>query len=318
MSILLHRLFPVALLALVVAAPAKAADQSFVTIGTGGVTGVYYPTGGAICRLVNKNRKTHGIRCSVESTDGSIANIGLLAGGEVEFALAQSDVQATAASRPEGAKLRAAFSLQVEPLHIMVRTDADIAGIADLKGKRVNIGNPGSGQRASAELLLKAAGLTVGDLSLAAELPSAEQAAALCDNKIDAALFTAGTPNGSVKEASRSCDITLVSLDEAFGSDFLAANKGYIATSIPGGTYRGADADVQTVGPVAVLLTTTEVPADTVFQVVKAVFDDFDRFKALHPAFAGLDKKAMLVRGIGIPLHAGAIAYFKQAGLLAQ
>ena len=188
---------------------AQAQDQTFITIGTGGVTGVYYPTGGAICRLVNKDRKEHNVRCSVESTGGSVYNTRTIRNGELDFGVVQSDVQTAAM---EGARafdgdepygdLRSVFSIHPEPLHVMVRAGTGISSVADMKGKAVNIGNPGSGTRALADVLMAANEITPGDLGLAAELKSSEQAAALCDGNIDAAIWAAGLPNGSTMEAT--------------------------------------------------------------------------------------------------------------------
>ncbi|MEO0680792.1 MAG: TAXI family TRAP transporter solute-binding subunit, partial [Pseudomonadota bacterium] len=189
------------------------AQQRFITIGTGGVTGVYYPTGGAICRLVNKGRKDHGIRCSVESTGGSVYNARTIREGELDFGVVQSDVQA-ASLAGEGrfaddgpyADLRAIFSVHPEPMHVMVRADAGITSVADFAGKRVNIANPGSGTRVLAETLIAAEGMSKDDFSLAAELKSSEQSAALCDGKIDATIWAAGLPNGSSMEATSTCE----------------------------------------------------------------------------------------------------------------
>ncbi len=188
---------------------AAAQEQQFITIGTGGVTGVYYPTGGAICRLVNKNRKETGIRCSVESTGGSVYNTRTIRQGELDFGIVQSDVQAAAVTgtgkfADDGAypELRAVFSVHPEPLHVMVRADAGINSVADFAGKRVNIGNPGSGTRVLAEALMDAAGVSTDDFALAAELKSSEQSAALCDGKIQATIWAAGLPNGSSMEAT--------------------------------------------------------------------------------------------------------------------
>ena len=191
---------------------AIAAEKQFITIGTGGVTGVYYPTGGAICRLVNKGRKTHGIRCSVESTGGSVYNTRTIREGELDFGVVQSDVQAAAiagtgkfADDGAYADLRAVFSVHPEPLHVMVRADSGITSVADFADKRVNIANPGSGTRVLAETLMAAAGVSPADFALAAELKSSEQSAALCDGKIDATIWAAGLPNGSSMEATSTC-----------------------------------------------------------------------------------------------------------------
>ena len=199
-------------------APAAYAEE-FITIGTGGVTGVYYPTGGAICRLVNKGRKEHGVRCSVESTGGSVYNINTIREGELEFGVAQSDWQYHAyngTSKFEEAGpfegLRAVFSVHPEPFTVVARADSGITNFEDLKGKRVNIGNPGSGQRGTMEVLLGEMGWTTDDFELATELKAAEQSAALCDNQIDAMVYTVGHPSGSIQEATTACDSVLVNV----------------------------------------------------------------------------------------------------------
>ena len=172
---------------------ARAADEGFFSIGTGGVTGVYYPAGGAICRLVNKEKAAHGLTCTVESTGGSLYNLNALRSGEIEFGVAQSDWQyhalnGTSKFADEGpmTDLRSVFSLYAEPFTVLARADAGIETFADLKGKRVNIGNPGSGQRATMQVVMDAYGWTLQDFAFASELKSAEQAQALCDNKVDA------------------------------------------------------------------------------------------------------------------------------------
>lgn len=299
---------------------AFAADQ-FVTIGTGGVTGVYYPTGGAICRLMNKGRKEHGIRCSVESTGGSVYNTRTIRAGELDFGVVQSDVQAAALAgtgkfADDGAygELRAIFSVHPEPLHVMVRADAGINSVADFKGKRVNIGNPGSGTRVLAEVLMAAAGVAPGDFALAAELKSSEQSAALCDGKLDAAIWAAGLPNGSSMEATSTCDIKLLDLTTSGTDAVLASNAAYAAATIPGGMYPGNEADVASWGPKATFVTSAKTSDEVVYQLVKAVFDNFDDFKKLHPAFSRLVEAEMIKDGLSAPLHDGAVRYYKERG----
>ena len=235
-------------------APAAFAEE-FITIGTGGVTGVYYPTGGAICRLVNKGRKEHGIRCSVESTGGSVYNINTIREGELEFGVAQSDWQFHAyngSSKFEDAGpfegLRAVFSVHPEPFTVVARADAGITTFDDLKGKRVNIGNPGSGQRGTMEVLVDALGWTTGDFALATELKAAEQSAALCDNQIDAMVYTVGHPSGSIQEATTACDSVLVQVQGSAVEGLINDNSFYRSATIPGGMYRGNDGDTQTFG----------------------------------------------------------------------
>jgi TRAP transporter TAXI family solute receptor len=302
---------------------AVAAEQQFVSIGTGGVTGVYYPTGGAICRLVNKNRKEHGIRCSVESTGGSVYNINTIRAGELDFGVAQSDWQYHAyngTSKFEEAgpfeDLRAVFSVHPEPFTVVARADSGVTTFDDLKGKRVNVGNPGSGQRGTMEVVMGAKGWTMDDFSLASELKSAEQSQALCDNKVDAMVFTVGHPSGSIKEATTSCDSVIVSVTGAEVDKLVGDNDYYRTATIPGGMYRGSDSDVQTFGVGATFVSSASVPENVVYEVVKAVFENFEDFKKLHPAFANLKKEEMIKDGLSAPLHDGAAKYYKEAGLM--
>jgi TRAP transporter TAXI family solute receptor len=301
----------------------SASASSFITIGTGGVTGVYYPTGGAICRLVNKDRKQHGIRCSVESTGGSVYNLNTIRAGELDMGVAQSDWQyhayhGTSRFEEQGANkdLRAVFSVHAEPFTVVARKDSGIKTFDDLKGKRVNIGNPGSGQRGTMEVVMAAKGWTADDFRMVSELKAAEQSQALCDNKIDAMVYVVGHPNGSIKEATTSCDTVLVPVDGPVIQKLIADNSYYRKAVIPGGMYAGSPEDVPTFGVGATFVSSTGVPADTVYQVVKAVFENFEDFRKLHPAFANLSKQEMARDGLSAPLHEGAERYFKEAGLL--
>ena len=305
---------------LVAGGSSQAADQ-FISIGTGGVTGVYYPTGGAICRLVNKGRKEHGIRCSVESTGGSVYNVNTIREGELDFGVAQSDVQYNAyngtsqfADQGPFEKLRAVFSVHPEPFTVVARADSGIKTFADLAGKRVNIGNPGSGQRETMEVVMNALGWDKSTFALASELKSAEQSQALCDNKIDAMVFTVGHPSGSIKEATTSCDSIIVPVTGPEIDKLVEDNAYYRKATIPGGMYRGTDEDVETFGVGATFVTSADVPDDVVYVVVKAVFDDFDQFKKLHPAFANLKPEEMIKDGLSAPLHDGAVKYYKEQG----
>jgi TRAP transporter TAXI family solute receptor len=310
------------LLGALVSSPLAAKEQQFTSIGTGGLTGVYYPTGGAICRLVNRNRKEHGIRCSVESTGGSIFNLNTIRNGELDFGVAQSDWQFHAYNgsskfQQAGAnkKLRAVFSIHSEPFTLMARADSGIKTFDDLKGKRVNIGNPGSGQRGTMEVLMKKKGLAKSHLALASELKAGEQSQALCDNKIDAMVYTVGHPNASIKEASTSCQAVLIPVAGPEVDELVAANPFYAKAVIPGGMYRGTDVDTPTFGVKATLVTSADVDEQVVYELVKAVFENLDSFRGLHPAFEHLRKEDML-KGNSAPFHKGAVRYFKEAGLM--
>jgi len=303
-------------------APAQA-ETTFVTIGTGGVTGVYYPTGGAIGRLVNKNRDEHGIRCSVESTGGSVYNLNAIAAGELDMGVCQSDWQyhaynGTSKFEDKGPnrELRAVFSVHPEPFTVVARADSGIKDFKDLKGMRVNIGNPGSGQRGTMEVVMAAMGWTKDDFKLASELKSAEQSQALCDNKVDAMVFTVGHPSGSIQEATTTCDSVLVNVTGPAVQKLVDKHAYYRWATIPGGMYRGNPQDTKTFGVGATFVSSTRVPEEVIYQVVKAVFENFDQFKKLHPAFSVLKKEEMIKDGLSAPLHDGAKKYYKEAGLM--
>jgi hypothetical protein len=302
-------------------APAQA-ENTFVTIGTGGVTGVYYPTGGAICRLVNKSRKEHGIRCSVESTGGSVYNLNAIRAGELDMGVAQSDWQYHAyhgtsqfADAGPNKDLRAVFSVHPEPFTVVARADSGIKTFTDLKGKRVNIGNPGSGQRGTMEELMKALGWTKDDFKLASELKPDEHSKALCDNKIDAFVYTVGHPAGNIQEAASSCDVVLVDVSGPAVDKLVKDNAYYRYATLPGGMYRGTDSDTKTFGVGATFVSSAKVPEAIIYNVVKGIFENFDEFKKLHPAFGILKKEEMVKDGLSAPLHDGAVKYFKEAGL---
>jgi len=301
------------------------AEQKLITIGTGGITGVYYPTGGAICRLVNKGRKEHGVRCSVESTGGSVYNLNTIRAGELDMGVVQSDWQYHAYNGTGKEsfidagpfkELRAVFSVHPEPVSIIARADAGIKHVSDLVGKRVNIGNPGSGTEATWNVMWEAMGHTNDDLKLAAQMKSAETPGALCDNKIDAFFWLVGNPAGLNKEATTTCDSKFVEVSGPAIDKLVADNPFYFYAKIPGGMYKGNPDDIKTFGVGATFVSSTATDPDTVYQVVKAVFENFEDFKKLHPAFAILDKKEMIVNGLSAPLHEGAVRYYKEAGLM--
>lgn len=319
----LKHLVKAAAFASAVMAAASVQAQEFITIGTGSVTGVYYPTGGAICKLVNKGRKDHNVRCSVESTGGSIYNVNTIRGGELDFGVVQSDWQyhgyhgtSKFESQGEFNKLRAMFSIHTEPFNVIVRKDAGIDSIEDLEGKRVNIGNPGSGDRATMSVVMDAMGWSSASFKLASELKGSERSQALCDNKIDAFVYVVGHPNGSIKEATTSCETKLISVTGPKIDAIVADNPYYAFTTIPQGMYRGTEGDINSFGVAATMVTTTDVSDQVAYEVAKAVFENFNTFKRLHPAFANLKKENMVADGLSIPLHPGAERYYKEVGLL--
>ena len=302
---------------------AYAQQQRFVTIGTGGVTGVYYAVGGAVCRLLNKDRKATGIRCSVESTGGSAFNINTIKAGELDFGLAQSDVQYAALkglsqfkeAGPYGG-LRAVYSVHPEPFTVVARKELNAKDFSDLKGKRVNVGNPGSGTRASLDELLAALGWKVSDFSLASELRADEHGPALCDNKIDAFFYGVGHPSANIQDPTTSCGAKLVSITGPAVDKLVAGNPYYAKATIPGGMYANNPEGTQTYGVLATMVTSAKTPDNVVYQLVKATFDNFEEFKKLHPAFANLKPEEMVKNGLSAPLHTGAAKYYKEKGWL--
>ena len=312
-----------ALLAATLAAPTAFAQQKFVTIGTGGVTGVYYAAGGAICRLMNKERARTGVRCSVESTGGSVYNVNTIRAGELDFGVTQSDwqyhaVKGTKVFDKAGpfTELRAVFSVHPEPFTVLARKEANVTKLEDFKGKRFNVGNPGSGTRASMEELLSAMGMKLGDFSLASELKADEHGAALCDNKIDGFFYGVGHPSANIQDPTTTCAAQLVSLTGPAVDKLVAGAPYYAYAEIPGGLYANNPQVTKTYGVLATFVTSAKVPDTVVYEMVKAVFDNFDDFKKLHPAFAHLDPKKMVKDGLSAPLHPGAVKYYKEKGWL--
>jgi len=298
-----------------------AAQQKFVTIGTGGVTGVYYAAGGAICRLVNKDRAKHGIRCSVESTGGSVFNVNTIKAGELDMGFTQSDVQYNATKglaqfKDAGAwgDQRAVFSVHPEPFTVVARKEAGVKTFTDFKGKRFNVGNPGSGTRASLEELLVAMGWKMSDFSLASELKADEHGPALCDGKIDGFFYGVGHPSANIQDPTTSCGAKLVSLTGPAVDKLVAERPYYAKVTIPAGMYPNNPDATQTYGVLATVVSSSKVPAETVYQVVKAVFDNFDEFKKLHPALANLKPENMVADGNSAPLHEGAARYYREKG----
>jgi TRAP transporter TAXI family solute receptor len=314
-------LAPVALLCATLGGTPAMAQQKFVTIGTGGVTGVYYAAGGAICRLVNKDRAKHGIRCSVESTGGSVFNVNTIKAGELDLGFTQSDVQYNAVKgvgqfKDAGAvgDLRAVFAVHPEPFTVVARKEANIGKFEDFKGKRFNVGNPGSGTRASMEELLAAMGWKLSDFSLASELKADEHGPALCDGKVDGFFYGVGHPSANIQDPTTSCGAKLVPLAGPVVDKLVADKPYYAKVTIPAGLYPNNPQATPTYGVLATVVASAKTPADTVYAVTRAVFENFEEFKKLHPALANLSPQSMVKDGLSAPLHEGAARYYKEKG----
>ena len=296
------------------------AQERFITIGTGGQTGVYYVAGQSICRFVNRNAD---IKCNAPASGGGVANVNGLRSGEFNFGIMQSDhqykaLEGVAPFEKEGKMddIRAVFSLQSEVFTVLARRDANIKSLDDLKGKRVNIGNPGSGQRDTLDEIMKVKGWDKSAFSLAAELKPAEQASALGDNNIDAMTYFVGHPNGAIQEATTTVDAMLVPITGEAIDKLLAEKSYYTKAEIAGGLYKGNDQPTQSIGGKAVLSTTAKVDDEVVYQLVKSVFENLERFQRLHPAFKDLKPEEMIKVGLSAPLHDGAKRYYQERGWL--
>ena len=277
--------------------------------------------GQSVCRMVNRGSDEHNIRCNAPSTGGSVANVNGMKSGELDMGVVQSDVQYRAYHgesnfEEEGAweDMRAVFTMHGEPLTVVARADSGIEDISDFPGKRVNIGNPGSGQRNTMDVVMDAFGWDEDTFALASQLDAAEQAAALSDNNIDAMVYVVGHPNGSIQEATTTIDARLVSVTGEEIDGLIEEYPYYTRSVIPGGLYRGNDEDVETFGVAATFVSSTAVDEDIVYETVKAVFENFDRFKRLHPAFENLNEEDMISDGLTAPLHDGAARYYRERG----
>lgn len=301
------------------------AEEKFITIGTASQLGVYYPAGGAICRLVKRGIKEHGIHCFVERTSGSVYNLKALRSGHLELAMAQGDwlYQSYEGSPPftkAGAdkELRALFSLHTEAFTVIVRQDKRIRNINDLKRKRIGMGADGSGMRATAEEFIKAMGWKNSNFASVTMMKPLELGNALCADKVDAIFFTTGHPSGAMQDITTGCDVRLLSVSGPKIDALMKEKPYYVSVQLPGGMYKGTPDSVTTFGVKAVLVGTEKVSEDIIYEVVKAVFDNLDNFKTLHPVFSSLSKEGMVKEGIIVPLHPGALRYFQENNLLKE
>ena len=301
-------------------APVAAARQT-ITVGTAGVMGAYHPLGGALCRMVNVTRKAHGLRCSVERSEGSVANIEQVLAGDIDVGVAQGDTQYFAlsgegpfAGRPQG-KLRALFSVYPEVFTLMARRDAGVASFADIRGKRVAVGARGSGTRATMDLVMGAFGVQRAELGSAVELRFMELGPALCDGRIDAFVFVAGHPNTVFEDAAASCATRIVGVAGPPLDALLAGRPYFAKAAIPGALYRGNEMPQPSFGTQASIVVSADMSDATAYAITRAVFEHFDDFRRMSPTLARLNRQEA-VTGALVPLHPGAVKYFREAGLM--
>jgi TRAP transporter TAXI family solute receptor len=321
---MMKKLLLIPLILTLVFSGCKKKAETFVTIGTGGVTGVYYPTGGAIARMINNKADEYGIKATVESTAGSVYNINAVLSGDLDFGIAQSDRQYQAyhglaewGDQGPQRDLRSAFSIHPEAITLIASDRSGIRAIEDVRGKRVNLGNPGSGQLQNSRDVLIAVGLTEDDIQ-AEYVKAVEAPGLLQDERIDAFFYTVGHPNGNIKEAtSGRVKVRLVPIVGSGIDGMIEAMPYYAEAIIPHEFYPNAlnEEDIRTVGVKATFVTSANVDEAVVYAITREVFENFDEFKGLHPAYQVLTREDML-RGLSAPLHSGALKYYTEAGLI--
>ncbi|MCP4373681.1 MAG: TAXI family TRAP transporter solute-binding subunit [Deltaproteobacteria bacterium] len=297
-------------------------DENVVIIGTGGTKGVYYPTGKAICTIVNKHRKEHGIHCSIESTRGSVTNINEIMSGDLAFGMAQSDRQYQAwhglaewKSMGPQENLRSVFSIYAETVTLVAAVDAGIETIHDLKNKKVNIGNPGSALRMVNIDTLETVGINWEKDIEAVGVKASESSKLLQDGRIDAFFYIVAHPYGPIKQATsgkrKARFIPITGIE-----NLLKKLPYYAKASIPIQFYPGVSnsTNVETFGLKSTFVTSTGIPEEIVYNITKAIFEDFDTFKKSHPAYTLSTKQSML-EALSAPIHPGALRYYEEVGL---
>jgi uncharacterized protein len=295
-------------------------NDTKIVIGTGAVTGVYYPAGGAICRLVNKERQTLGLKCTIETTPGSIYNLQALKDDEVQLAIVQSDWQESAhdGTGPFVGKpidnLKFLFSLHTEAMTMVVTQQSDIQKLDDIKGHKVNVGSQGSGVNSTMNEIFKAKGWSSSDFKGLLELKPNEQVNALCDGTIDVMILATGHPNGAVQDLVKACDVRFIDIDDPDIEKLVNSNPEYSLAVIPGGIYPGIPKDTKTFGVEATVVALSTMSDDMAYTIVRLVFDNLDAFKTLHPVFSQLEAARMATEGKAVPYHPGALKYYQEKG----
>ena len=297
-------------------------SSEFITIGTGSVTGIYYATGGAICRLVNKYKNNNSpIKCSIESTEGSLYNLTAVNNKDFDFAIVQSDILYQASHNKNNfknssySKVKSIMAIYPELLTLVTKKDANINTIMDIKNKRINLGSSGSGNETTALTLFNEIGLTKNDLKEASSYNASEMSDALKNNKIDGYFYMVGHPTSTIKDSSSSVNIKIIPIENEITNKLIEKYPYFTKGNIPGGIYKGQVEDIPTFGVKAVLVVNEKVNEKIVYALVKAVLENFDEFKKLHPAYSNITKESLL-EGLSTPLHEGAKKYYEEIGLI--
>jgi len=312
-----------AALTIIGAACAPIARRPDVVIGTASSTGIYYPLGASICRMLNLETSRPGLRCSEEPSSGPVESIESVRRGRLDIGVVPSDVLADAVagqgafrSRGPTPGLRVLFAGPDEMLTVVARKELGIRTVAEIRGTRINIGNPGSRQRANLDRVMAALGLTRRDFADVRELPAAEQHRAFCNKELDVIVYSVGHPSGLIHDVTRICQGMLVDVSGPAIDRLLAEYQEYERVVIPGGTYSANQADVRTFGVRAVVVTGPQVSDTMAYEITRTVFDNVDAFRRLHPAFETLSVAEMVHPSGRAPVHAGALRYYRERGWL--
>jgi len=303
---------------------ASAAD---IVVGTAASATDHYNVGRAVCRQIQRSVK--GVSCETLRMEGGdaaepLAVLSDLQNAALELGIVPSDWQYHAVKNSGPLKfmdikfdnLRSVLSLHAEPFTLIARRDSGIDGLDDLAGKRINVGKPGSPQRAAMEMVMKAKGWTRKSFQFADELSEAEQSLALCHNSVQAIVSTAAHPNAATAQALKLCDAKIIAVTGKAIDKLLADNPFLVVAEIPKDTYDGVMKPVKTIGATATLLSTSDMEDDLIHTVVQSVLGDLDRFKRMHPALGGVWPSGMMKGGRTAPLHNGALRYFREKGMM--
>lgn len=297
----------------------KAGDKTDLNLATGGTGGTYYPLGGAMSKVWKDS--IPGVNVTVQATGASVANIRLLAKGEIELALVQNDVadygrngkEAFAEKNEKYTNYRAIAALYPEVVQIVVRADSAIKTVADLKGKKVVVGAAGSGTELASKQIFGVYGLTYKDMT-ALYVPFTEGATAFKEKNADAMVLVTGVPAAALADVQTATNIRLLPVEV---SKLKKDYPFYVSYTSKSGTYKGGDADVATVAVLATLVVREDMNSDLVYQLTKNIFDKLADLGAGHAKAKEFDiKKA--ADGVSIPFHPGAIKYLKEKGITAK
>ena len=291
-----------------------------ILIGSGSTNGHYARLSTAICRIINRN--VSDLECRLHETADSISNLGNVQGGSLELGIVRSDQQhhAVTQSGPfefvdiSYDRVRALFSLHVDPFTVVARNDSGIQRLNDLKGRRVNIGNPGSRQRLAMEVVMSAKGWSKQDFQLVTELPLSQHSLALCHDRVQAIVLTEVHPNPSIKKAVALCDAKLVDTSGPVIDALIKDYAYYGHTVIPGSLYDQNGKSIETFGLMATVISSKDVEADLIYEVVKGFFEHLDEYQRLYVQGDLLTPEKMVTRGLSAPLHEGALRYYREKG----